>query len=270
VKDSSETDVDCGGLCSPCDDGKHCLVGDDCVNGICAGADAGAEGTCALPTCGDGVQNGNETDVDCGGSAYTEPSGGPDAGPFTACPPCADTKGCNVDTDCVSLDCVGGVCTPKALGAPCTTSAECNTGNGNACVPDDTNPDNGICCATSCTAASAASCGNDGNCKHNGSACADYSNKTPCVVSSCNGTVLTKATDCNGSGTCPTAPTVDCSTTSQVCNAGKNACVQCNADATCSGSTPACNTSTNTCVQCTSTNTTQCTGSQTCVNNTCQ
>src|SRR5258708_2997816 len=38
VKDTDETDVDCGGpLCQRCGDGKSCLQPGDCANGICTG-----------------------------------------------------------------------------------------------------------------------------------------------------------------------------------------------------------------------------------------
>src|SRR5688572_23304953 len=46
-------------------------------------------------TCSDGVQNGDETDVDCGG---------PD------CSPCADGGACLVDGDCESGTCDNGTC----------------------------------------------------------------------------------------------------------------------------------------------------------------
>jgi parallel beta-helix repeat protein len=53
-------------------------------------------GVASAPTCSDGVQNGSETDVDCGGS----------------CPPCANGQGCIGNPDCVSGNCVGNVCQP--------------------------------------------------------------------------------------------------------------------------------------------------------------
>ncbi len=46
------------------------------------------------PSCADGVTNGKETDVDCGGS----------------CSPCAAGRTCSVHTDCTSQDCTSGVC----------------------------------------------------------------------------------------------------------------------------------------------------------------
>jgi hypothetical protein len=56
----------------------------------------------AAPTCGDGITNGSETDVDCGGS----------------CPRCTDNRACQVENDCVSGTCAGGrcvTCTPFQL-----------------------------------------------------------------------------------------------------------------------------------------------------------
>ena len=46
------------------------------------------------PTCTDGVQNGSETGVDCGG----------------ACPRCASGQGCTARNDCASAFCSEGTC----------------------------------------------------------------------------------------------------------------------------------------------------------------
>ena len=98
----------------------------------------------ALPveqTCDDGVQNGDETDLDCGG----------------ACGPCADAAGCAGPQDCVSgvcgddmrcavpacddglqngaesdVDC-GGDCAACGDGAQCNDGQDCNIG---VCGPD--------------------------------------------------------------------------------------------------------------------------------------
>src|SRR5262249_62133272 len=57
--------------------------------GSCAGSDQGpapgADGQAAA-SCRDGIRNGTETDIDCGGT----------------CPPCADLKACAAATDCSS------------------------------------------------------------------------------------------------------------------------------------------------------------------------
>jgi hypothetical protein len=88
-RDGDETDVDCGGSCTPCVTGKSCKVGGDCESHVCTG------GTCIAPSCGDKVQNEEETDVDCGGGH---------------CPGCSAGKRCEVGTDCKSGVCTGGTC----------------------------------------------------------------------------------------------------------------------------------------------------------------
>jgi Dictyostelium (slime mold) repeat len=58
---------------------------------------------CAL-SCSDGLQNGAETDVDCGGPT---------------CPACANGGRCGANTDCVSGRCASGTCAaPMALACP--------------------------------------------------------------------------------------------------------------------------------------------------------
>jgi ELWxxDGT repeat protein len=58
-------------------------------------------------TCTDGVQNGDESAVDCGGS----------------CAPCAAGQACNADGDCLSGWCLGVHCGPTATTVPTYTSA---------------------------------------------------------------------------------------------------------------------------------------------------
>lgn len=48
-----------------------------------------------MPTCMDGIQNGTETDADCGGGA---------------CPPCSLCKACNIAADCQTQCCNTSVC----------------------------------------------------------------------------------------------------------------------------------------------------------------
>lgn len=76
----------------------ECSSGDDCRSGVCR------EGFCAPPSCEDGVRNGVETDVDCGG---------PDCGP------CPKGERCLADGDCET-----GVCG----GPDSQTCAECEDG----------------------------------------------------------------------------------------------------------------------------------------------
>ena len=58
----------------------------------------------SVSACDDGKRNGDESDVDCGGS----------------CPKCGDDQGCNNGGDCVSKVCTGGTC----VAATCTDTLE--------------------------------------------------------------------------------------------------------------------------------------------------
>ncbi len=90
---AGETDVDCGGPCSPCADGKGCMAAADCSSGACTANKCGAP---PAPTCSDKSKNGKETDVDCGGG----------------CPPCADGQACGGSGDCKSMICTNAKCLP--------------------------------------------------------------------------------------------------------------------------------------------------------------
>jgi hypothetical protein len=106
VTDGNETDVDCGGSeCGPCIPGQMCKVAADCLSKVCEDAFVGAIfKNCKVAMCYDFVQNGSETDMDCGGI------GCPDA------KKCADGNHCAVGGDCKSGVCQGGTC----LKATCT------------------------------------------------------------------------------------------------------------------------------------------------------
>jgi hypothetical protein len=93
IKDGEETDVDCGGpecdaQMRTCADGKGCAIGGDCQSKVCAGD------ICQVPTCTDGEQNGEETDVDCGGPLC-------DGTGHT----CAPGQKCQIPQDCMSMVC---------------------------------------------------------------------------------------------------------------------------------------------------------------------
>ncbi|XXY54198.1 hypothetical protein WME91_24010 [Sorangium sp. So ce269] len=90
-RDTDEADVDCGGICRrPCEDGSRCAVSQDCISGVCLGSPK----TCQSPTSADGVRNGSETGVDCGG-------------PWSPCPP---GQGCATGADCEAGVCWAAVC----------------------------------------------------------------------------------------------------------------------------------------------------------------
>ena len=72
--------------------GAACKVGFDCRSGICNNNLCAASPDAANSSPTDGMKNGDETDVDCGGSRA---------------PKCADGKGCAVGGDCKDAVCTG-------------------------------------------------------------------------------------------------------------------------------------------------------------------
>lgn len=112
-RSGNESDVDCGGSCALCADGKACNSGSDCESGIC-------DGVCV--SCSDGVRNGDESDVDCGG----------------ACGKCADGAKCNSKADCANGFCDANVCTSCSDGVRNgdETDADCGGRCGASCAAD--------------------------------------------------------------------------------------------------------------------------------------
>ncbi len=88
-KDGAETDIDCGGSCELCINGKSCLTNSDCSSGYC-----NSSRICAAPSCSDNNKNQDETDIDCGGS----------------CSPCSNNKVCIENSDCLTNYCSYGKC----------------------------------------------------------------------------------------------------------------------------------------------------------------
>ncbi len=138
-----ETDVDCGGPCEPCVDGKACESPSDCLSVVCAadgaggvgGADDGVAGAggpagptlCQPSACSDGTKNGDETDVDCGSN----------------CQPCGDGKVCEEPADCQS-----GVCASETLCA----APICGDNVENAAEACDTGALDSATCDSDCSA----------------------------------------------------------------------------------------------------------------------
>jgi len=173
-KDPDESDVDCGGTshCARCPTASSCTKNADCETAFCA------DRRCVEPTCSDGIENQDETDVDCGGSCRPCDGGGcssnddcssqyckdqscadhcqsgkreadetdTDCGGFE-CEPCADKERCREASDCQSLVCSKGLCSPATCNdqiknqdesdldcggvcserSPCPVAARCNT-----------------------------------------------------------------------------------------------------------------------------------------------
>jgi hypothetical protein len=118
IQNQGESDVDCGGPnCAACLAGGKCVnpsdcTSSDCVAGVCAclhdtdcttNACNTSTNACVTDQCADNHEDGNETDVDCGG--------------VDSCPRCGNGLHCKAGTDCQSLSCSsGGVC----LAATCS------------------------------------------------------------------------------------------------------------------------------------------------------
>lgn len=87
--DGATPDPLCGRLTTPCAEGGACEGPADCADNVCR------DGVCRKPTPSNGVKDGDETDVDCGGASS---------------PACDDGKQCVTPEDCTSSVCTGGVC----------------------------------------------------------------------------------------------------------------------------------------------------------------
>lgn len=120
-----------GRVCASSGQCVECIEDGDCANSsfVCAPG----TNTCVPIRCADGVQNGDETDKDCGGGSF---QGDP------ACPKCAIGKVCNGPDDCETGHCKGGVCAPapKPNGESCDSDEQCDSG---LCIDQ-------VCCDTAC------------------------------------------------------------------------------------------------------------------------
>lgn len=105
VKDDDEMGTDCGGVCAVgCANGTTCTAHTDCLSGHCNDSgkcdvapctshdECGVGGVCngICERCDDHVQNGNETDIDCGGTCETK---------------CEIGDRCEKDSDCATSSC---------------------------------------------------------------------------------------------------------------------------------------------------------------------
>jgi hypothetical protein len=173
----------------------------------------------------DGVKDGNETDVDCGGNDCDLMG-----------KVCSLAQGCAFGFDCITRDCENGACVKKPDGQACANNIECANGH---CVMSE------ICCHTACAAQAPSTCGLNGLCADDGSACQHYAAGVGCGTPACVGGMLT-ASACDGAGNCNQGSAAPCP--------GKFAC----ASATACGTTCAsdadcvpgahCITSTHTCL----------------------
>jgi len=94
--DCTAPEICLGGVCrAECKETRDCAAGAECVDGACVVTPPPVPVDPNAPDhCSDGMTDGDELDVDCGGS----------------CIPCAPGAACDAPEDCTSLSCLDGVC----------------------------------------------------------------------------------------------------------------------------------------------------------------
>lgn len=142
-RDSTESDIDCGGECAGCGPGQVCYFDNDC-SATAPGCDQcycdAYTSTCVSSHCYDHKKDANETDLDCGGGT---------------CGPCSSGLACLVDADCsfdacdtlravctsnqcadhhrdgqeTDIDCGGPACNSCLVGMTCHNSIDCQSGH---------------------------------------------------------------------------------------------------------------------------------------------
>jgi sugar lactone lactonase YvrE len=189
--------------------------------GQCGPGQRCLESTCYdIPTsCQDGVRNGTETDIDCGGS----------------CGPCTGAAACQHNDDCATGICTGGVCrTPTCTDQAkngSETDVDCGGGACPAC-PDNRSCQQGsdctsgvcttsVCRAPSCTdgvkngletdvdcgGGACPACPNNATCQVGGDCMSSTCISGVCTLPSCaDGQRNGNETDVDCGGSCPACP----------------------------------------------------------------
>jgi hypothetical protein len=140
VANGDETDVDCGGSCGPCDDGRSCVEPADCTSNMCEG-----DVCVSPPECGDGEINGDDTcddggesatcdddctEVECGDGNVNEAAG-------EDCDDEVETATC--DDDCTAVEC-GDTNLNETAGEDCDDGGtDLGDGCGATCLADFVN-----------------------------------------------------------------------------------------------------------------------------------
>ncbi|MFM2154014.1 MAG: hypothetical protein RL199_2449, partial [Pseudomonadota bacterium] len=177
--DRVDADRECGGTCGPCPVEKRpyrCRAASDCSSNICKPRRGRPPrggvllGDCQRATNRDGVRNGVETDVDCGG---------------TGNPPCGIGRSCKLAQDCAGgvgtdaaparngcVDAEGAVATDDepVVGGRCSSLAAAKDGKKNGAETDiDCGGTSGPRCPATLTASTATvasfSCSDDAECR---------------------------------------------------------------------------------------------------------
>jgi len=147
----------------------------------------------ACADCMDGQQNGNETDIDCGGGD---------------CPPCLDGQDCQVAVDCESLVCQGGICTSSCsdgIENGNETDTDCGGGTCPACANGFGCLAGSDCESTLCQGGLCVALPNGAGCSFSGQCASGFCVDGVCCNSACGALCA----DCDlpgSSGTCTLIP----------------------------------------------------------------
>ena len=170
----------CGSMSDGCGmtlDCGSCPVGDSCSSG----------GVCR---CSNGIRDGGEAGVDCGGTCPTK---------------CANGTSCTSGGSCTSGNCVEGVCCNSPCNTTCVSCLQSRSGQSDGtCANITTGSDP----KGECSPQSPSTCGRTGQCA--GGACQLHPSGTACAAASCTGSTQTNQDTCDGSGTCVDGGSMSC------------------------------------------------------------
>jgi formylglycine-generating enzyme required for sulfatase activity len=188
-----------------CDGGGKCVVCN--ADAQCASfpAEICKAHACVPRSCTNSEEDGDETDVDCGGS----------------CPPCADTLHCAASSDCESGFCDALVCAPCASTASCGAGRYCDAPSGTCKAVQSDGADcnavdqcasghcvDGACCgAASCPACFACDVDGAGTCS-----------PMPIGEDATGPNTCAGAQACDGAGACKKALGQGCASGSECAN----------------------------------------------------
>lgn len=218
VMDNTETDVDCGGgVCNPCQNGQDCLLARDCYSRFCDPTGAGgAGGGSAGSVCAP-----CSGDSDCLAVPSSWCDSSLDGGT------CVDKKDdgdiCSGANECLSGYCPAddGVCCATACTARCQACLQGKTGSANGTcelITAGTDPD------SECAASAPSTCGSSGDgCTGTSTSCILYDGTTECAPQSCTGNTLSDPRLCDGNGSCQPPSTSTCPS-GYLCDAAGAAC----------------------------------------------
>lgn len=189
-RNEDETDVDCGGpTCKPCATDRSCKTGSDCSSSFCNDMTK----KCVKTSCEDAILDGNETDIDCGGSC-------PDR--------CADQQRCKSASDCMAK----AVCDPSSASCCTPTVTQCSAAQQCGAILNN-------CHQTIL-------CGNNGNCPNSGYTCNSMNRCCLTQAAACSGGKQCGSVSdgCGGTITCGACDSDHECTTNRCCLTQAAAC----------------------------------------------